>query len=39
MNKEMVELNKKSNEELCTLVTKLDNQLLECRFRMATGEL
>jgi len=36
MNKE---LRKKTNEELCALIVRLKLQLLESRFRMASGEL
>jgi large subunit ribosomal protein L29 len=36
MNKE---LRAKTNEELCTLIMRLKLQLLESRFRMASGEL
>ncbi|MDR2369734.1 MAG: 50S ribosomal protein L29 [Mycoplasmataceae bacterium] len=36
MNKE---LRAKTNEELCTLIMRLKFQLLESRFRMASGEL
>ncbi|MDR3330243.1 MAG: 50S ribosomal protein L29 [Mycoplasmataceae bacterium] len=36
MNKE---LRKKTNEELCSLIMRLKLQLLESRFRMASGEL
>ena len=39
MNKEMKELNAKSNEEICALIARLNSQLLESRFKMAVGEV
>ncbi len=33
------ELNQKTNEELCNLIVRLKLQLLESRFKMASGEL
>ena len=39
MNREVKELQSKSNEELCALVTRLNSQLLESRFKMAMGEV
>lgn len=39
MNKETKELNTKTNDELCALITRLNSQLLESRFKMAVGEV
>ena len=39
MNRETQELNKKTNDELCALITRLNSQLLESRFKMAVGEV
>ena len=39
MNRETQELNKKTNDELCALITRLNSQLLESRFKMAVGEI
>lgn len=39
MNKEVEQLKTKSNEELCALITRLNSQLLESRFKMAMGEV
>lgn len=33
------ELNQKTNEEICALIVRLKLQLLESRFKMASGEL
>lgn len=39
MNRETKELNIKTNDELCALITRLNSQLLESRFKMAVGEV
>lgn len=39
MNKETKELNTKTNDELCALITRLNSQLLESRFKVAVGEV
>lgn len=39
MNRETKELNTKTNDELCALITRLNSQLLESRFKMAVGEV
>lgn len=39
MNKEVEQLNSKTNDELCALITRLNSQLLESRFKMAVGEV
>ena len=39
MNKEVEQLNSKANDELCALITRLNSQLLESRFKMAVGEV
>ena len=39
MNKEVEQLKTKSNEEICALITRLNSQLLESRFKMAAGEI
>lgn len=39
MNKETKELNTKTNDELCALITRLNSQLLESRFKIAVGEV
>ena len=39
MNRETKELNTKTNDELCALITRLNSQLLESRFKMAVGEI
>ena len=39
MNRETKELNAKTNDELCALITRLNSQLLESRFKMAVGEV
>ncbi len=39
MNKEFAQLSKKDDVELCALVVRLSSQLLESRFKLATGEI
>ena len=39
MNKETKELNTKTNDELCALISRLHSQLLESRFKVAVGEV
>ena len=39
MNRETKELNTKTNDELCALITRLNSQLLESRFKIAVGEV
>lgn len=39
MNKEFKELNKKETIEVCALIVRFNSQLLEARFKMATGEM
>ena len=39
MNSETKELSTKTNDELCALITRLNSQLLESRFKMAVGEV
>ena len=39
MNREVEQLNSKANDELCALITRLNSQLLESRFKMAVGEV
>lgn len=39
MNSETKELSIKTNDELCALITRLNSQLLESRFKMAVGEV
>lgn len=39
MNKQMQELNKKTNEELAALIMRLRSQLLESRFKQIVGEI